>query len=877
MRKLFLLLALMMGVVNTATAAEAYAVYNNSTLTFYYDDIRSSRYGTTYDATGSLSSSDDRWLGHKNSINFVIFDATFANARPTGTAYWFYACYYLTSITGIQYLNTSQATNMYGMFYWCYKLTSLDVSNFNTANVTDMTHMFNGCSSLVSLDVSNFNTTNVTYMNEMFKGCSVLKTIYCSDSWSPSYSFDMFKDCTYLVNKISGLSYDSSKTDATYANPTTGYFTPLAKPYAVYTGSNNTLTFYYDNQSAIRPGISYDLDKYNSGNLPYWVEYKDVIQHVVFDTSFSTARPTLTRSWFSGMTQLRDITDIQYLNTEKVTSMSSMFFNCQSLTNIDLTSFNTDNVTYMTNMFTACSGLTSLDLSSFNTAKVTSMNSMFYNCSNLKTIIVGDNWTTSAVDDSYNMFYGCTSIVGRNGTTFDANHVDKEYARLDNAPVSPGYLSDINHITPIEPTTYNVNLIVEASAPLSYFITNNFWVRPNYGEYDNLYANQSATYTLSENSNFSFEMDNQEDQTWGITWSPAAVYVNGKDRTEDISWDMTTWFELESLTGDTEIRVVFEPDCDFVRVMSLGPDLLWTRADGDERLIDCAEGDNYYVPVIKNGEGVVVRTDLIGQSPDNYDVIYWKNNGRYLLGQFTMDQGGVELTPDGKNFQFKLLPGVKDQDRIIGIYPKATGMVETTEWTVVKTAEVEDAEVRVSVEGGEEETTALTDACTEIDVSNAEYAQLRVKGLVSSSTYDLYLNAYTQELAVVKAVKELTGLGLVETKALVESAPVKVKGFTTRAEAEAAMATLTAIEGTQCSVKSPGVGTFVKVLRNGVDVTADMTPDGDYLMMNVDAADLTRTTWVLTTEELINRFDTNNDGTVDISDVTKLVNEVLNK
>lgn len=202
---------------------------------------------------------------------------------------------------------------------------------------------------------------------------------------------------------------------------------------------------------------------------------------------------------------------------------------------------------------------------------------------------------------------------------------------------------------------------------------------------------------------------------------------------------------------------------------------------------------------------------------------------------------------------------------------------DLTEWTVVKTAEVEDAEVRVSPEGGEEETTALTDACTEIDVSNAEYAQLRVKGSVSSSTYDLYLKAYTQELAVVKAVKELTGLGLAETKALVESAPVKVKGFATRAEAEAAMAKLTEVEGTQCSIKNPGVGTFVKVLRNGVDVTADMTPDGDYLMMNVDAADLTRTTWVLTTEELINRFDTNNDGTVDISDVTKLVNKVLNR
>ncbi|MBR5714990.1 MAG: ribosomal protein L7/L12, partial [Bacteroidales bacterium] len=175
----------------------------------------------------------------------------------------------------------------------------------------------------------------------------------------------------------------------------------------------------------------------------------------------------------------------------------------------------------------------------------------------------------------------------------------------------------------------------------------------------------------------------------------------------------------------------------------------------------------------------------------------------------------------------------------------------------------------------------LTDACTEIDVSNAEYAQLRVKGSASSSTYDLYLNAYDVEnhkLDVIRGVRELTGLGLKEAKELVDSAPVKVMGFATRAAAEAAKATLEAIAGTQCSIKElKAAGSFVKVLRDGEDVTTDMTPDGDYLMMSIDAADLTRTTWVITTEEIINRFDTNDDGTVDISDVTKLVNKVLGK
>ena len=618
----------------------------------------------------------------------------------------------------------------------------------------------------------------------------------------------------------------------------------------------------------------------------------------------------------------------------------------------------------------------------------------------------GNTYTSTYVSDQNITVDGSSNLVIRPYKTYDnlgLASVTLNGAEIMGDLTGTGTMYDAYTISDITSDVYlaftgeeivDVTLKVEASAPLSYFITNTFWVHPNYGQYDDLYANQSATYTLSRFGRFFFEMESEEDPTWGITWRPAAIYVNGKDRTEEIEYDMTTYFLLEHITGDTEVRVVFEPNCDFVRVMSLGPDLLWTRFDETEMLIDCAEGDNYYVPVSKSGDGVIIRTDLApNQSPDNYEVIYWNNNGRYNLEQPDMDQGGVELTSDHKNFQFQLLPGVKDQDRIIGIYPKVaaepegflqtvmrsgggksqvrflyelgcnepsetiidgdckkiyippygsdcethfdieislkdgetfkvyrngqevTGMFEkgnyyasekytyyylykTTElrepatwdivvepatiaWTVVKTTEVEDAEVWVSVEGGEEETTTLTDACTEIEVSNAEYAQLRVKGSVTSSTYDLYLNAYDVEnhkLDVIRVVRAITGLGLKEAKELVEQTlPVKVMDFATRTEAEAAMAQLTEIAGTQCSIKNPGVGTFVKVLRNGVDVTDDMTADGDYLMMSIDAADLTRTTWVITTEEHINRFDVNEDGQISIADVTKLVNKILGK
>ena len=69
------------------------------------------------------------------------------------------------------------------------------------------------------------------------------------------------------------------------------------------------------------------------------------------------------------------------------------------------------------------------------------MYDMFENCSNLRTIYVGEGWSTAAVVNSKNMFDNCTSLVGGNGTTFDASHTDKEYARIDK-PGQPGYFTE---------------------------------------------------------------------------------------------------------------------------------------------------------------------------------------------------------------------------------------------------------------------------------------------------------------------------------------------------------------------------------------------------------------------------------------------------
>lgn len=47
--------------------------------------------------------------------------------------------------------------DMYGMFYDCHSLTSLDLTPLDTSKVTDMTYMFAGCSGLTSL------TTGTTF------------------------------------------------------------------------------------------------------------------------------------------------------------------------------------------------------------------------------------------------------------------------------------------------------------------------------------------------------------------------------------------------------------------------------------------------------------------------------------------------------------------------------------------------------------------------------------------------------------------------------------------------------------------------------------------------------------------------------------------
>ena len=114
--------------------------------------------------------------------------------------------------------NTSNVTDMNGMFYYCRALTSLDVSSFDTSNVTDMNSMFNGCRALTSLDLRNFNTSNVTNMNRIFASCINLTSLDLSNFNTSNVTsmYNMFYGCSGLTSlDLSGwvIGYTTSMSD----------------------------------------------------------------------------------------------------------------------------------------------------------------------------------------------------------------------------------------------------------------------------------------------------------------------------------------------------------------------------------------------------------------------------------------------------------------------------------------------------------------------------------------------------------------------------------------------------------------------------------------------------------------------------------------
>ena len=435
-----------------ASSSKYIATYDSDTETLTFEKYEGESLPSESEWVEDGTSVFDMFKYDCQNIKNIVINESFKTFTPTTLSRFFGGLVKLETITGLEYLNTANVTDMSLLFNNCQKLTSLDVTHFNTAKVTNMYRMFNACG-LTSLDLSNFNTAKVENMELMFSGCSNLKTIYASDKFKTAAvakSKNMFSYCGSLSGDIDWTS--DKATDKTYAKTGGGYFRDKAydnRPWVKY--ADGTLTFRCGYKKTLGEN-EYEL---NSGEkLPKWYTHDTEISKVVFEASFANARPTTCYAWFKNFTFLKQIEgienlntenvkdmrdmfydcsglislDVTHFNTENVTSMSSMFNSCRGLTSLDVTHFNTENVTSMSSMFNSCRGLTSLDVTHFNTANVKNMSFMFSSCNKLKEIYVSDKFVTDDVIDSEYMFSYCGSLSGDIDWTSD-KATDKTYAK----------------------------------------------------------------------------------------------------------------------------------------------------------------------------------------------------------------------------------------------------------------------------------------------------------------------------------------------------------------------------------------------------------------------------------------------------------------
>ena len=315
---------------------------------------------------------------------------------------------------------------------------------------------FKGCSSLNNLVLPAGLATVNSYA---FANCTSLQSLTFPASMQTLGSF-AFSGCTSMelidLRLSTQLGITSTERTGVFGGvpettvillPGSTQPTNTKEPYAVLSSDKKTLTFYYDENKEANGGMGVGPFTYNNGVNSGWYNNRLSINTVVFDNSFADYHDlTSTAFWFVDFYQLTTITGIGNLNTENVTSMKEMFYDCAALPSLDVSHFDTGNVEDMGYMFYNCSYLTSLDVTNFNTQKVTNMYGMFEACLRLESIDLS-HFNTGNVTNISSMFEKCWALKSIDVSSFNTQKVEsmesmfKECTNLESI--------DLSHFNPV--------------------------------------------------------------------------------------------------------------------------------------------------------------------------------------------------------------------------------------------------------------------------------------------------------------------------------------------------------------------------------------------------------------------------------------------
>ena len=432
-----------------ASAQEPYAIFidNGTALEFRYDNEKAARGGMDI---GPFTSMDQvPWHENNQNIYSVIFDPSFANCTSiTSTSLWFAFLSNLEYIGGIEYLNTSNVTDMYGMFWECWAITSLDLSSFNTGSVTDMGSMFAGCTALTTIYVSSgWSTYSVTSSNAMFEGCTSLVgesgTTYNSSHTDAEYArVDMASSPGYLTGGSGGggsgeegqywmelqstLQYANDVYSRSQGNANVEPWMQEELYYQIERGNE-----IYNHHEADEEEVRHMIEELNwicweieeamnrepepSGEAePYAVLSNEglVVTFYYDNQKDNRGGIDLNSSWIPNSpydTATTAVIDDSFASYSP-TSTAYWFCGCRNITSISgIENINTENVTSMLGMFQGCSHLTEINVSGFNTSSVGEMGSMFEACSDLTTLDLSSFNTANVTGMSY-MFANSMSL-----------------------------------------------------------------------------------------------------------------------------------------------------------------------------------------------------------------------------------------------------------------------------------------------------------------------------------------------------------------------------------------------------------------------------------------------------------------------------------
>ena len=474
---LFPLMLLMLLLLPTRMVAQtdpAYAEYDGATRTLTFK-CGPSKPEEAYEL--NVGNNIPGWLAKRSNIEKVVFDASFANARPTSCYGWFVGCHCLTKIEGIENLNTesvedmsymfgncyslpsldlsklnntAKVENMAYMFYNCQSLSSLNLSNINTANVKNMAYMFYYCRSLSSLNLSNINTANVKNMEHMFYYCQSLSSLNLSNintanvedmaymfyNCNKLSSLDLTNFNTAKVKNMSRMFWNCSALTTIYVSDkfVTGQVTSSSDMFLYCSNLKG-----YSDSKIDHNYANCGTDGYFTPGCAY-AEYDKATETLTFKCGLSKPKGAYdlnvgnnTPEWWTNRFNYEDheehnkirkvVFDASFANA-RPTSCYMWFDRCSDLTEIEgIANLNTEEVTNMGSMFAGCNDLTPLDVSNFNTQNVENMSDMFVSCMALKSLNVS-NFDTQKVKDMSNMFYNCYRLTSLDVSNFNTQKVE---------------------------------------------------------------------------------------------------------------------------------------------------------------------------------------------------------------------------------------------------------------------------------------------------------------------------------------------------------------------------------------------------------------------------------------------------------------------